>query len=104
MELSEWAKRGLENLNEALRSEGDAARVRYVSLEPDFDYDDAWIVLVTWEIPAQGDEDWPPEFLDEYRRRTRDTVRDVGTAHCLFRTPDEISDPAHQRGATLQPA
>ena len=44
------------------------------------------------------------EVLDQYRERTRDNVGDSGTAHCLFRTPDELREPGHQRGTMLQPA
>ena len=65
---------------------------------------DSWIVYVTWEVPAPNGEEWPLEVLDRYWQRTRDTVGDAGTAHCLFRTPDEMSEPGHQRGALLQPA
>ena len=102
--LLEQTKGSLEELNAALRSEDDAARARYVSVEPDYDYDDGWIVYVTWEIPAPNGEEWPLEVLDRYWQRTRDTVGDAGTAHCMFRTPDEMSEPGHQRGALLQPA
>ncbi len=104
MDLLEQTKSNLQELNATLRSEGDAARARYVSFEPDYDYDDRWIVFVTWEIPAPNDEEWPLEVLDGYRKRTYDTVGDAGTAHCLFRTPDELSEPGHQRGALLQTA
>ena len=108
MDMVEQAMRSLQQLNEALRSEGDTARARYVSVEPDYDFDGEWIVLVTWELePPSGDE-WPLRLLDGYSRRTREAVGDVvgdtASAHCLFRTPDEISEPGHQRGAQLQPA
>ena len=92
------AKRGA-----AVRGRRGASSI-YVSIEPDYDYDDGWIVYVTWEVPAPNGEEWPLEVLDRYWQRTRDTVGDAGTAHCLFRTPDEMSEPGHQRGALLQPA
>ena len=106
--MVERAIRSLQQLNEALRSEGDTARARYVSVEPDHDFDGDWIVLVTWEIaPPSGDE-WPLCLLDEYSKRTREAIGDVvgdpTSAHCLFRTPEETSEPGHQRGAQLQPA
>lgn len=91
----------LERLNSALVSEGDLARIRYVSIEPDFDFDDKWIFVVTWEIPDQAEEDWSVDELDEYWGRTRDSIGEVGTAHCLFRTPKELSEPVHQRGEEL---
>ena len=104
MDLLEQTKSGLRELNAALRSEGDEARVRYVSIEPDYDYDDGWIVYVTWEIPVPKGDEWPLAVLDGSSQRTRDTVGDAGTTHCMFRTPDEMSDPSHMRGALLQPA
>ena len=75
-----------------------------LSIEPDYDYDDGWIVYVTWEIPVPTDDEWPLAVLDGYSQRTRDTVGDAGTTHCMFRTPDEMSGPSHIRGALLQPA
>ena len=104
MDFFKQTLRSLQELNTALGSEGDAARVRYVSFEPDYDYDDDWIVFVTWEIPTPKGGQWPLEVLDRYWERTRDKVGDSGTAHCLFRTPDELREPGHQRGAELQPA
>lgn len=104
VDIFKQALRSLQELNTALRSEGDTARARYVSVEPDYDFDGEWIVFVTWEIlPPNGDE-WPLKMLDEYSQRTRDAIGDAGTAHCLFRTPDELSEPSHQRGEQLQPA
>ena len=100
--------RSLQQLNEALRSEGDTARARYVSVEPDYDFDDEWIVFVTWELAPPSGNGWPSHLLDEYSRRAReaigDVVGDAASTHCLFRTRDEISEPGHQRGAQLQPA
>lgn len=104
VDLLELTKSSLRELNTTLRSEGDAARARYISFEPDYDYDNAWIAIVTWEIPAPNGDEWPLEMLDEYWQRTREAVDDAATAVCLFRTPDEICEPGHQRGATLQPA
>ena len=104
MDVVERAKRSLHRLNAALRSEGEAARARYVSVEPDYDFEDEWIVFVTWEIPPPNGDEWPLRVLDEYSQRTSEAIGDAATAHCLFRTPDEISEPSHQRGEQLQPA
>lgn len=104
MQRWEQAKGAFENLNAELKSDGDVARVRYVSVEPDFEYDDGWIILATWELPALDDAQWPLEQLDGYRRRTYAAVGDIATVHCLFRTPEELSEPGHQRGEQLQPA
>lgn len=104
MNLYEFTRKSFEELNAALCSEGDVARVRYFWIEPDFDFDDEWMIFVIWELPEQGDEGWPLELLDTYRRRTRETIGDAALDHCFFRTPEELADPAHQRGVQLQPA
>ena len=104
MDAVESARSNLEKLNSALRSEGDTARARYVSVEPDYDFDGEWIVFVTWEIPPPSGDAWPLKVLDKYSQRTRDAIGDAGTAHCLFRTADELAEPSHQRGEQLQPA
>jgi len=67
MEFYKQALKGLQDLNTALRSEGDSARVRYVSFEPDYDYADSWIVLVTWEVPEPC-----PAATDPQSRPDRD--------------------------------
>jgi len=102
MDLLEQTKSSLQELNTTLNSEGDASRARYISFEPDYDND--WIAIVTWEIPTPNGDEWPLEMLDEYWQRTREAVGDAATALCLFRTPEEIREPGHQRGVTLQPA
>ena len=104
MDIVEQARHGLRQLNALLRSQGDDARVRYLSVEPDFDFDGEWIVIVTWELPPPSGESWPLKILDHYAERTRDTVGRAATTLCLFRTPDEIAEPAHQRGEQLQAA
>lgn len=104
MNLHDFIRKIFEELNAALCSEGDVARVRYFWIEPDFDFDGEWMIFVIWELPEQGDEGWPLELLDTYRRRTRETIGDAALDHCFFRTPEELADPAHQRGVQLQPA
>ena len=104
MDLHAVARKAFEELNTALCLEGDAARVRCFWIEPDFDFEDEWMIFVIWELPAQGDEGWPLELLDTYRRRIRETIGDAALDHCFFRTPEEFADPAHQRGIQLQPA
>lgn len=104
MDIVEQARHGLRQLNALLRSQGDDARVRYLSVEPDFDFDGEWIVIVTWELPPPSGESWPLKILDHYEERTRDIVGRAATTLCLFRTPDEITEPAHQRGEQLQAA
>ena len=104
MDIVETARQGLRQLNAVLRSESDDARARYLSVEPDFDFVDEWIVIVTWELPPPSGETWPLKILDQYEDRTRNAVGRATTTLCLFRTPDEIAEPAHQRGEQLQAA
>ena len=98
MQRWEQAKSAVKELNSELESAGDAARVRYVSVEPDFGFDGEWLILATWELPAVDDAGWPLESLDRYRRLAYEAVSDIATVHCLFRTPEELSEPEHQRG------
>lgn len=104
MDIVEGARRGLKQLNAVLCSEGDAARARYLSVEPGFDLDDEWIVIVAWELPPPRSESWPLKILDDYEERTRDAVGRAASTLCLFRTPEEITEAAHQRGEQLQAA
>ena len=104
METYRETLQSLQELNGALCSEGDDARVRYLSVEPDFNFVDEWIVIVTWELPPPNGESWPLKVLDNYEERTRNAVGRARTTLCLFRTPDEIAEPAHQRGEQLQAA
>ena len=66
METYTEALQSLHELNRALCSKGDDARVRYLSVEPDFNFVDEWIVIVTWELPPPNGESWPLEVLDNY--------------------------------------
>ncbi len=104
IDIVQEARSGLCQLNSALRSEGDKARVRYLSVEPGFDFLDEWIAIVTWELPPPTGESWPLKVLYRYEDRTRDAVGRATDSVCLFRTPDEIAEPAHQRGEQLQAA
>lgn len=104
MDIVQEARQGLRQLNARLRSQGDDARVRYMSVEPDFDFEDESIVIVTWELPPPIGESWPLTVLDRYEEQTRDAIGRTTSTLCLFRTPDEIAETAHQRGEHLQPA
>ena len=102
MTLHAFARKAFDELNAALCSEGDAARVRYFWMEPDYDYVDEWMICAIWELPSHGDECWPLEMLDKYRRRTREAIGDAAFSDSLFRTSEQLADPAHQRGVQLQ--
>ena len=104
MKLREFARNAFDDLNAALCSEGDAARVRYFWMEPDYDYLDEWMVFAIWELPPHGGECWPWEMLDKYRQRASDAIGDAAFSDSYFRTAEQLADPAHQRGVQLQPA
>ncbi|MCY4631541.1 MAG: hypothetical protein OXE75_11765 [bacterium] len=104
MTLHELARTAFDELNDVLCSEGEAARVRYFWIEPDYDCVDEWMICAIWELPPHGGECWPLEVLDKYRRCTREAIGDAAFTHSLFRTSEQLADPAHQRGVQLQPA
>lgn len=104
MTLHEFARKAFDELNAALCSEGDAARVRYFWVEPDYSYVDEWMIYATWELPPHGGECWPMEMLDKYRERTHEAIGDAAFTHAFFRTSEQLADPAQQRGVQLQPA
>ena len=107
-----WAKwmddleKDLAALNEKLRAEGDPARVRYAWIEADPYLDDGWVVCAIFELPDYRRDDpsgWPLEMVDKYYRLLFDHYRDnpdVLTDN-LFRTADQLADPAHQRGQRI---
>jgi hypothetical protein len=85
----------LATLNKRLSDEGHAAAVRYVAIEPDPDFDDEVLGLVTWELAAPDNPDgaWPLDLLDYYCVLVSDLLEDVVPAtDCLFRTAEELAD------------
>lgn len=83
----------------------DPARIRYTRTIPAPDDSEGWVVLPVVELPPPDDEDegWPLDELDRYidmvaeRFGKEKTVIDLLT-HCLFRTAEDLEDPAHQMG------
>lgn len=89
--------RNLANLNIELREEGNPARVRFASIEPDPDFAGEWLVLVTWQLPdpASSDRGWPLTQLDEYCELVADRLIGlVASTECLFRTESELRSDA----------
>jgi hypothetical protein len=86
----------LADLNARLSSERNPARVRYVSIEPDPEYADETLVLVTWELPpvvTDPDAGWPLEQLDRYCALVNETLDGLDVlTECLFRSPEEIRE------------
>lgn len=85
----------LADLNTRLRDSGDPARVRFASIEPDPEYDDETLVLVTWELPPPDpdpDSGWPLEQLDQYCALVTETLEDTDVVtECLFRSHAELT-------------
>ena len=99
MTLADDVAGRLAGLNDELRDEGDHARIRFVNIEPDPEFDDEWLVLVTWEVPHEavaGDV----RQLDQYCSRLADQLEDLAITECLFRTSAEIED-VEQLGSRL---
>ena len=89
----------LAGLNDELRDEGDRARIRFMHIEPDPDFDGEWLVLATWEVPeATAVSD--VRQLDQYCSRLADQLEDLAITECLFRTSAEIEE-VDQLGSRL---
>lgn len=89
--------RSIAELNSRLTGEGDQARVKYVSVEHDPDFDAAWLILLTWQLPEPpgGAETWPLEELDHYCALAAESLAASNvTVECLFRTEEELQHDA----------
>jgi len=105
MEFKEQIQGRLAKINSELATLGDPARIAFVSIEPDPDFDHEWLLLLTWQLPDGGGdgEGWPLEVLDRYCDLAGERLRDLGSTECLFRTTKELEDGAPS-GASLQVA
>ncbi len=111
MDLWEQSERILIRINEDLARTGDPARIRYFRIIAD-PYDlDGWVVLPVVELPltGDGDEGWPREEMFRYRNMVRDRFfAELGGENlwvtCLFRSREELRDPAHRMGAEVPAA
>jgi hypothetical protein len=109
-DLRARSERILMEINEELARKNDPARVRYLRIIPTPDDLDGWVALPIVEIPLEGDGDHGLPLAEMYRYA--DMVAERFTAefgaylmaHCLFRTPEELQDPAHQMGMKLPAA
>ena len=64
---------------------------------------DGWVVLPVIEVPSEGDDGWPVDRLSRYRDMVSERFHAVPLdedlwAHCLFRTPEELENPAPPDG------
>ena len=111
MDLWEQSERILIRINEDLARADDPARIRYFRIIA-APYDlDGWVVLPVVELPlaGDGDEGWPLEEMFRYRNMVRARFfTELGGenlwATCLFRSPEELRDPAHRMGAKVPAA
>ena len=109
MSLIDKSERILTEINEALLSMGDPARVRYFRIMATPGDLDGWVVLPVIELPSEGDDGWPVDRLSRYRDMVSERFHAVPLdedlwAHCLFRTPEELENPAHRMGAEIPAA
>ena len=83
-------------LNDELRGRCDTARIRYVSIEADPDFEGERLVLATWELPEPlaPDQGWPLELLDKYCELLADRLAGLASTECLFRTSEELVEDA----------
>lgn len=106
MDLRQESERVLVEINEELARENDFARIRYFRIIPTPGDLDGWVVLPVVELPPYGDDGWPFEELTRYVDLVADRFRDEPFAedlltHCLFRSTDELTNPAHQMGSKV---
>lgn len=112
MDLWEQSERILMRINEDFAQKGDPARIRYFRIIADPYNLDGWVVLPIVELPLPGDGDdevWPREEMFRYRNVVRDRFfAELGAENlwvtCLFRSPEELRDPAHRMGAQVPAA
>ncbi len=95
--------RRLADLNAELRRGGDDARVRFASVEPDPDFVDGSLVLITWELPdpARGQDVWSLDELDGYSRLVVERLVDLASTECLFRTRADLAATLSSASASL---
>lgn len=106
MSLGQKSERILVQLNNDLARTDDPARIRHFRIIATPGDLDGWVVLPVVELPGDGDDGWPLEMLDRYADMVAERFRfdeDLLT-HCLFRTTEELEDPAHQMGTRVPAA
>lgn len=111
MDLWEQSERILIRINEDLAQTDDPARIRYFRIIAAPHASDVWVVLPVVELPlaGDGDEGWPLEEMSRYRNMVRDRFfAELGWENlwvtCLFRSPEELWDPAHRMGTKVPAA
>ena len=101
MGIHEEAQTIVADLNRELAEEGDAARIRYVSVVADPYYEDGWMVQTFWELPDPGDSLWPLDELRRYEDRIEASFAGSARTMCMFRDPEEIHNPDHHAGLAV---
>lgn len=90
------------DLNRKLADDGDAARIRYVSVQANPAADDGWLVLAFWELPFPDGDNWPHDELQHYRRLLLQRFAGVARTMCVFRDPVEIQDSELRTGRPVR--
>ena len=93
MDLWDETERNLVELNAELSRSGESARVRYMVIQPDPDWDGEWMVTTVWELPPPdpGREVWPHHKLMDYEQMLADRLVGVASTSCLFRTAKTVA-------------
>ena len=93
MDLWNETERNLVELNTELSRSGDPARIRYMVIQPDPDWEGEWIVTTVWELPPPdpGREVWPHHKLMGYEQMLADRLVGVASTSCLFRTAKTVA-------------
>lgn len=105
MDLLVEVQERLGRINSELAARADGARVAFISIEPDPDFDGEWLLVTTWQLPHLAESDgWPLSQLDTYCDLVSERLRDLGSTECLFRTAEELHTEGAPSGAALQVA
>ena len=96
----EDAEARIAKLNADLASEGDTARIRYMTIGPSwYEDDDGWRLVAFWELPEPQESVWPSEVLWTYRGRVQQLfARDDIRVESYFRTREELESGDYHTG------
>lgn len=93
MDLWNDTERSLAELNTELSRSDDPARIRFMVVQPDPDWDGEWVLTTVWELPApdHGGEMWPEDRLMKYEQMVADRFIGIASTSCLFRTAKTVA-------------
>ena len=93
MDLWNDTERSLAELNTELSHSDDPARIRFMVVQPDPDWDGEWVLTTIWELPSpgRGGESWPDDRLMKYEQMVADRFAGIASTSCLFRTKKTVA-------------